>query len=477
VAPREIDAVLAAAGGAGDLDTGFGLRRLAQVGLVRLDGGRVTFRHPMVRDAVEGQAPASLRRAVHEAAFRVLDPTDRSSRARRARHAAAAGAAREAAALHLELADEARERSRFVEAEQHYTAALELDAEDRLRALAGRSKVRYGTGKLRRALEDVAAASEIADEAMLVELLLETATIHDALGDWTRAAEIVEPLGDRVAKLDSPRLHARYLLALGRARLRQNRSNEGIDLLGRANSEAAAVADRETRTIALLLLGFILAVTGDAESSSRRFDEIIALCIEGGDRYHLGAALNNRLISLDVELGRVDMARADAQTAIDIARELGNPQKERIAALNLAQLLYWEGSAGEALPLARRAYDLMLRFFGDRPVPNDALVLGLILLELHQIDEAASVTRWIEHQCNVVPPFDVGLAWLRLGLRAHENHPSSFRDEVTVLLSRARDALEVEDFCALVRFWSRLGAIAMTNVEVPPHRCIRRNTV
>jgi hypothetical protein len=75
---------------------------------------------------------------------------------------------------------------------------------------------------------------------------------------------------------------------------------------------------------------------------------------------------------------------------------LGYPQIERFASFNLAECLYWQERPQEALPFARRAHDLGLRFFSDRATALDALLVARIACALGQYEEARQQLQWIE---------------------------------------------------------------------------------
>src|SRR6185436_2251214 len=118
------------------LDPHVATRQLVSMGIFkRQRGGRAAFRHALLRSAVEKSVSDKLRAGVHAAAFRFYRAAtglDESVRmARLASHAAGAGYRGEAAPLYIELAEHARERHRYVDAESLYTRALgQLDDDD-----------------------------------------------------------------------------------------------------------------------------------------------------------------------------------------------------------------------------------------------------------------------------------------------------------------------------------------------------------
>ena len=77
---------------------------------------------------------------------------------------------------------------------------------------------------------------------------------------------------------------------------------------------------------------------------------------------------------------------------------------ERWSTFDLAEVLYVQGRLEEALPLARRAHELEVRFFRDQPVPAEALLIAGIAAALGDMVEAARQLKWIEGHC---PPLSL----------------------------------------------------------------------
>ncbi|AUX44311.1 serine/threonine protein kinase [Sorangium cellulosum] len=405
--PAELEATLRAEGApppAGALDPGVGLARLARAGvLVALPASppRYTFRHPLLREAVEARVPPARRRALHGAVLRCLldAPPAAGARARIARHAAAAGDAAAAAAAHAELAEEALARHDVVEAEQRFTAALRLldggdggDAAARARALAGRGRARYRLQRLDESLADLRAARALAeaagDRARAAELLLEEATALDWLEDFPASAAAAARAAELCAGLGDARLDARCLLASGRSDCRGQRVDEGIPKVERAARDALALGDHEAHVIARLVLVPSLSVAGRLDEAERHGEAVVEACLRAGDVFHLCGAYINRVF-MWMKRHAEDRALADQREAVRLARELGHAQLERWATLNLAEMRYWMGALDEALPLARRSLDLQRRYFNQRPSPDDLLLLARIQLARGEHDDAA----------------------------------------------------------------------------------------
>jgi tetratricopeptide (TPR) repeat protein len=413
---EEVQDAVARAGEAGThIDAGVGLQALVESGIfVRGAGDHYSFQSPTFRDAVYELLDPARREAIHRVAFDVwrarLEPAARGPApepawshglTQLARHAGAAGLSNEAAMASFELAELAWSKHRYVEADQRYTAALAFlspgDEERRLRALAGRGKARYRLHRAREALDDLQAARAIAerrgDFAMTADLLLEEATALDWTQSFEESAGLAEQARELIEKLPTRRLDSRLLVTLGRSRCREQRLAEAVDLLSRGALGSGADGDQGTRVVALLMLSSVLVLEGRLEEAEATFLEVIHLCGELEDRFHLGSALVNRAL-LWTARAAPDRAMEDLRRAIQIAREVGNPWMERAATHNVAELLYWSGQDDEALALARRSRILEERFV-ESIVPDDSLLLARIQASRGEIAEARALLAWI----------------------------------------------------------------------------------
>ncbi|WP_309891594.1 protein kinase domain-containing protein [Archangium sp.] len=389
------------------LDAGTGLARLERAGVLRtVAPGRFAFHHPQLREALERALPGPWRRALHGAALRALSGEGPAEQRRRARHAAACGAHEESFAAWFSLGEAARRAHRYVEAEQDYSHALaqlpEGDTARRSRVLAGRGRVRYRIQRFREALADLGAARALAttrgDTALEVDLLLEEATVldwvEDAEGSAARAREALE----RAESLDEPRLSLRCALARGRLHVRQGEWERATRVLTSTVEGAALAREHETHVIALTLLGSVLAVQERADEAAERFEEALGLCQRAGDALHLAATLINRTFLWRLR-GDVEATERDLRRAIAVGGELGHAQVERWALGQLAECLHWLGRSGEALPLARRAHELGLRFFGQHPVAVDAVLLARLAAASGDMEAARRQLAWLAAHC------------------------------------------------------------------------------
>ena len=129
------------------LDARHATRRLVELGLlVEQPQEGLSFRNELMRQEVARSLPDQQRWRIHHAALPLLHEGQRRGAQRLlprlAFHAASAGLHSEAAALYIDLAEAARSRHAYLEAEATYSRALELlpetDEPRCLTALRGR---------------------------------------------------------------------------------------------------------------------------------------------------------------------------------------------------------------------------------------------------------------------------------------------------------------------------------------------------
>jgi serine/threonine protein kinase/tetratricopeptide (TPR) repeat protein len=371
------------AAGGFPLDAGHATKRLLDSGLLvahRQEG--LSFRNELLREAVAATLPASERLRIHHAAYRYYlgsaGASERQRLPRLALHAAAAGLTDEAAALSIDLAESARGRHAFLDAEAMYTRALDLlEATDELRcltALRGRGLMRIRIGRYDDSLADFAAAREKArrleDTRTEVELLLDEAMALDWTNDYARSEARALDAQALASRVESPYVQARLLLALGRAQFRKGEWQEARMPLEAAAERARRLGDAgyETQVVAQLLLAVILPNLGDIDETDRVLTEVIDACTERGDRFHLGSAINNRR---NLWVARKDLASAlkDQERFMHLGRELGMVGWEYFAEHNLGELHYQAGDVEAATPHIARAIALERRHPEVAPRP------------------------------------------------------------------------------------------------------------
>ncbi|ATB42118.1 protein kinase [Cystobacter fuscus] len=384
-------------GGAQDfpLDPRHATRRLLELGLLVDDGrGNLGFRNELLRAIVARSLPKQDQTRIHRAAYRhhrrELRSGERHRMPRLALHAAAAGLRQEAAALYADLADSARARHAYLEAESTYTRKLELlDEGDEWRrrlALRGRGLMRYRVGRYEDSLADFAEARKLAQRMGAVGeevgLLLDESMALDWMNDYGRSeARVVEARRLLLsAGLCSALLEARVWLGLGRAQLRKGHWEEARPLLEEAATRARGLGDAgyESLVVSQLLLAAILPTLGHIDEAGRIFEEVIAACERRGDRLHLGSAINNRR-NLWVAREDLQSALRDQERVMQLGRELGMVGWEYFAEYNMGELLYQAGDTQAALPHITRAIELERRNPEVAPRPSALLLEARVL--------------------------------------------------------------------------------------------------
>jgi tetratricopeptide (TPR) repeat protein len=374
------------------MDPRVATRKLIGMGLLILHRRDIIgFRHAMVREAVRGATSEALRGQVHSAAFRfyrgageVMSESERLPRL--AFHAAKAGLRDEAAALYLQLAEHARSRHAYLEAESLYSQALQLlpEADDRRRMTAwrGRGLMRYRVSRYD-AIDDLALAREaarrIGDFQSEVEIVLDESTAFDWTDEYRKSRALVtdaETLAAALASTPSAEhsarlVAARVLLGQGRAMWRFSERKEALEKLTQAVELAEQLGDDgyETLVVSLLLLGDLLPWYGETKRAELAFERVIALCEDHGDRVHVAVALLNRR---QIWIAHRDLARAieDTRECIHIARELGLATTTFMGSYNLGEMYYQAGDPAAAWPHVNLAVELENRRFSGvgRPV-------------------------------------------------------------------------------------------------------------
>jgi tetratricopeptide (TPR) repeat protein len=365
-----------------------GTERLKQSGLlVRRRTGRLTFRSEVMREKVASLVSEVHAVRIHQAAldyYRGAPLPVVIRLGRLAWHAAATGKRSEAAVAYSTLAEGARERHSYLEAELLYTRTLaqldETDQSERLRALKGRGVMRYRLGRLDDSRADLAQAREIAmrggDLLSQADVVLDESMALDWLNEWPRSRELAELARTLVPRDAPPVLEARVLLALGRSLYRFNREAEAAELLREAERLAQAAGDDgyEVRVVADLLLGYLLPRRGFFAEAEDRLRKVQLLCEEKGDELHLAGMWSNRacvwIARNDRERFLEDTARVQAY-----ARRLGSAYFERVANHNAALFFYWRGEFDAALPFVRRMVEVQARHFRDATSQADGSVL------------------------------------------------------------------------------------------------------
>jgi tetratricopeptide (TPR) repeat protein len=380
-------------------------------------------------------------------------------------HAAVAGLREEALALYVDLAEAARGRHAYLDAETLYTRALELlTQEDELRGLTlyrGRGLMRYRIGRYEDSLTDFTQARELAerlgDTRAQVEVLLDEAMALDWVNNYARSEECVHKARELAVRVPSSYVQARLLLGVGRSWFRKDRWEEACPPLEAAADRARLLKDAgyETKVVAQLLLVVILPNLGRIDEAEAVLDELIASCTERGDRFHLGGAINNRR---NVWVARKDLANAlkDQERFMHLGRELGVVGWEYFAEHNLGELYYQAGDTAAAEPHIARAIELERRHLEVAARPWALLLHARVLAwegrddqareRLGQVREALALRR---HAVELSPSEEVLYTMVELATRNASAEAWRLLQQRSQEVSVEQEPLEVLEMMAL----------------------------
>jgi tetratricopeptide (TPR) repeat protein len=263
-------------------------------------------------------------------------------------------------------------------------------------ALMMRAEARYRTQRVRDALVDLEQAGEIAralgDPVVQARIELQRATALDWADDWDGSAAAAAKARDLLG--DTPSVEAD--LAEARSLFRAGKFDEAQPKLAAVRVAARQQRKTETEIIARLLESTALVDLGRYDEATRAFDELIPLCRENDDRFHLGVAYANRSWLWSVQ-GETERCNEDLRTVIQLAREIGHAQVERIATYNLGEALLWQGQLDEALRLARRSESLQLGH-GEGAAKLDQLLIARVLAARGDTADLAHILQILANQ-------------------------------------------------------------------------------
>ncbi|MDA0565631.1 AAA family ATPase [Streptomonospora sp. S1-112] len=287
-------------------------------GVVRVDGSRVVFADPLLRESVYQAAPVVRRRAAHARLARVLDPHRDPSRYARHRAAAAQGPDSDLAAELAAAADTAKELSGHSVASAALEQAAELTPIPRLRACR---------------------LSTAAQDAWLA-------------GMPDRAAELLERAQPDAV---TPRQEGVLELIRGQIRLREGNALDTADAL-LATAERLIPHDRELAVRALMRAADAASFAGDPVRHAAAARRLAPLARDNDPpvmrlafAFMEGAALSFA--------GEYAAAVGPLRRATDIAEEIDSPVEliwASIAGLRLGDAPLVHSLATRAVAVARR---------------------------------------------------------------------------------------------------------------------------
>ncbi|HVZ71866.1 MAG TPA: protein kinase [Polyangia bacterium] len=460
------------------LDASIGVRRLAESGiLVRHRGGRVGFRHSLLRDSVYSGVVAAQREAIHRAAYDHFKRQDRLADSARlpqmAFHAARSGLKVEAGLLYLDLAARTRARHAYLDAESLYKNALEnLPAEDdnaQITASRGRGLMRFRLGRHEDAMKDYALALERATKigslVAQMDILLDEGIALDWLNEYKASAAAVSR-AEELSKTEpaTPAIRARILMGLGRSEYRADRMAEAAPLLAECVTTAEPLGDEgyEAFSQGMLMHAFVLSNLGRFDEAAAVSDRCVAVTEEKQDALTLCSMLQNRGF-LNFMRGNVDQLIVDFRRSIQTSREFGFPMLEALNIKDLGEVYFYLGNSEEAEPCAARAAELYAMILGDSSprVAYSELAIARVKAYRGDIDGArALVDKINEKQAKIraesadaqALPLDGQILLDNIGLflkGAPDAEFDALRERARTLGIQAQDLIELMEFKAL----------------------------
>jgi DNA-binding CsgD family transcriptional regulator/tetratricopeptide (TPR) repeat protein len=253
-----------------------------EAGLIALDGGAVTFSHPLARSAVYSDAPAGERREAHAALAASLPDRDVD---RRAWHLAAAsvGPNKGASAALEEAGARARQRSAYAVAAGAFERGARLAVSDE---------------KCGRLLLEAADAAWFAGDLERTTRLLEASRVH-ATGD-----------GEFTARVDQLR---------GHVAMRRGPVMDGYPLIVSAAEELAAT-DPERAVVLLAEAVYGCFFAGDTPAMRSTAQRAVALAEKLGSRRASFFAAMAQGMALVAD-GEGEAGAASVRTAVEILEE------------------------------------------------------------------------------------------------------------------------------------------------------------
>jgi tetratricopeptide (TPR) repeat protein len=392
------------------LDASIGLRRLHESGiLVQHRGGRVGFRHALLRDTVYQAVPAPQREAIHRAAYDYFRRQDRLPEAQRlpqmAFHASRSGLKEESGKLYLGLANRTLARHAYLDAELLFRNALEnlpeSDALGHITASKGRGLMRFRLGRHEDSLKDfdvaLARARQAEEHRALIEILLDQAIVLDWTMDWPRSAAVTsEAEAMAQGELRSQLVDARLLMGRARTLMRQDNIPDAIPLLERAIQVAGALGEEgyEPYSQGLSMIAWGLACIGRYGDSETAFARCLGVFESHGDMIGMAGGLQNRC-TLSFLTNSIERVLSDYKRVIQIAREYGFPISECLATKDLGEIYYLLGRVAEAEPYAQRGVEMYTQTLGETAsrVFNALMLVARIKWYEGDFEVAAEVAR------------------------------------------------------------------------------------
>lgn len=399
-----------------------GLDEAQGAGLIRIEGDRVVFRHPLIRSAVYGTATAGHRRSAHAAIAEALAVSN-DERAAWHRALATTGFDEDVAAELARVAEGERHRggadsqARLLERAARLTSNSKKRAERLLEA--GRAAYHAGQGDLAASMleEGLEISTDPITRADLVEARTEAARIKGDIATWVARcyveADLVEALDrsrasnlvfqvwdyaadnlqcatgreiiDRLARLQDPGGDSQRMLAAAALQaVLDGRISEARETALRGAALGYDAPTERTTDIA-----YVLVFVDEYDATRRLLEHIIARYRREGSILDLVKA-TGALCHLEYSLGRFQQARIAAREFADLAEDAGLTFWLSLALAVRALVEASLGAEAECRAHAQRASELSLRAGSLLADVTTRQALGRLELCIGHTDDAIS---------------------------------------------------------------------------------------
>ncbi|MDP6812206.1 MAG: AAA family ATPase [Alphaproteobacteria bacterium] len=335
--------------------------QLERLELVREDpaSGDYLFKHALIQDAVYNSLLGDRLEALHE---RVADAMER-------RNSGRLGEIAETLAHHYSRTPRAEKAVRYMaQAGEKSLRVYSLD-EAELR--------------LRQVVELIEKVPGCADDAFLIDVLLNLGRVQAFRADMYGLIELLEPHLAKAEALGDPRRLGRFLIEIGAAHACSANAAVGFPLLERGMEIAEEAGDE--LTVGYAMLGLMLGCTYWEEINGPWRQKITRLTVEGeriGRKFNDNYLTANAIVCmslLNTIGGRPGEARKHALRLIELSRETNDPRPRSMALWALAVVDFTQLAFEDALESGREGARLALSVF-DRNFAEMFVAAGDIML-------------------------------------------------------------------------------------------------
>ena len=401
------------------------LSRAEDEGIVRFDGHRVRFSHPLLVQGVYAGAPPSARRTMHHRLATVVDEPEL-----KARHLALGATTADPATLEMldEAARSASARGAPAAAAELLDIAIRHDPDGAPQRRIRAARYHLAAGDARAARELLEPTVEALPEGPLrAKALAQWAAVHLFDDNFLEAAALLQRALSEAG--DNPARRAQISTALAFALFNGGHIEAAVACVEQAESFAETAGfpllacqaltirvhlhfmrgdglDENALQRAMMLESesghvpapfrpslhhaCLLSWTGQIEEGR---DELLAIrkrCIERGEESDLLPVTFNSFLA-ELWLGHIDAAQAVAADAMERAEQLGGELAPGIAHTMQAALAAFAGREDAARQAAKRALSASRRSGATTLLVWPISILGFLELSLHNHDAAAAV--------------------------------------------------------------------------------------